>query len=61
MKRLSGGRERGEKDNDKFFRSGTIGDWRNHLPLDLVESCCGEIAPLMNECGYDPSCAALSA
>ena len=61
FRRLSGGRERGEKDNDKFFRSGTIGDWRNHLPLDLVESCCGEIAPLMSECGYDPSGAAVSA
>jgi hypothetical protein len=56
FERRSGGRRPGQKDNDSFFRSGTTGDWRNHIPVELAEACCAKIAPLMKACGYDPSC-----
>lgn len=56
FKKLSGGRAPGQKDNKSFFRSGTSGDWRNHIPVELAERCCATIAPLMTACGYDPAC-----
>lgn len=57
FERRSGGRSRGQADNNSFFRSGTAGDWRNHLPVDVVDECCRQMAPVMQEFGYDPGCA----
>ncbi len=55
FKKLSGGRERGEGDNSKFYRKGVTGDWENHLPIDLVRELCVPIADLMRSCGYEPT------
>jgi len=61
FKKRSGGRDRGQMDADSFYRSGTAGDWQNHLPVEIVADCCEVIAPLMIECGYDPTCAEVAA
>lgn len=58
FKRRSGGRERGDSNSSHFYRNGQVADWMNHLPVELAESCCSAVAPLMSACGYDPSCAA---
>ena len=58
FKRLSGGRERGEEDSSNFYRKGVAGDWRHHLPLELVQPLCDRIAGLMRATGYDPHCEA---
>lgn len=60
FRRRAGGRRRGESDASSFYRSGTVGDWQNHLPVELVQDCCERIAPLMEVCGYDPACAEAS-
>lgn len=57
FKRLSGGRDRGEEDQTNFYRKGVAGDWRHHLPLELVQPLCDRIAGLMRATGYDPDCA----
>ena len=59
FERHSGGRRRGVANNapDNMYRRGVVGDWRNHLPVDLVEDCCAAVAPLMTQCGYEPACA----
>ncbi len=57
FQKKSGGRKPGETNNTSFFRSGTRGDWRNHLPIELTGRCCAKIATLMTACGYDPNCA----
>ena len=54
FRRRSGGRERGDGRDDKFYRRGVAGDWRNHLPEDLARECCGQIPGLMRAFGYDP-------
>ena len=53
FKKHSRGRERGQTDNDHFYRSGTVGDWQNHLPIELVRNCCDPIKPLMQQYGYE--------
>lgn len=58
FKRLSGGRKRGDEDQGSFYRKGVAGDWRNHLPLEIVQPCCDRISDLMRSVGYDPDCAA---
>jgi hypothetical protein len=50
--RKKSGRAPGQKDNTSFFRSGTTGDWRNHIPEELANLCCAKIAALMADCGY---------
>lgn len=53
--RQSGGRQRGEEPMERsLYRSGTVGDWRAHIPPDLARQCCAEIADLMRRYGYDP-------
>lgn len=54
FERKSGGRARGQTDGRSFYRSGTSGDWRNHIPAELAERCCATIEALMRACGYEP-------
>ncbi len=54
--RKKAGREAGAPGGEgAFYRKGVAGDWRNHLPEDLVRRCCGQIEELMRSCGYDPA------
>ncbi|MEP0842437.1 MAG: sulfotransferase [Phycisphaerae bacterium] len=55
FEKKSGGRAPGQTDNASFYRTGTSGDWRNHIPADLADRCCASIAPLMRACGYEPT------
>jgi len=57
FERHSGGRARGNVQPGHQYRSGRVGDWREHIPEALAARCCGEIAGLMEACGYaiDPS------
>jgi hypothetical protein len=59
FQKKSGGRKPGQTVSKSFFRSGTRGDWRNHLPIELASRCCAKVAPLMQACGYDPKCEAI--
>jgi len=52
FEKLSGGRQRGQKDTNSFFRSGTIGDWKNHLDPSIAHRCCMQVEPLMKHFGY---------
>jgi hypothetical protein len=52
FEKLSGGRKRGQTDAKSFYRSGTVGDWRNHLDPDLARRCCQSIQNLMDRFGY---------
>lgn len=52
FERLSGGRKRGQKDSNSFYRSGTTGDWKNHLDPALAARCCTPIEGLMKHFGY---------
>ena len=52
----AGGREQGTEGGDgQLFRKGVAGDWVNHIPADLAQRCCEQIAPLMRSCGYEPA------
>jgi hypothetical protein len=53
FERLSGGRSRGQTDAKSFYRSGTVGDWRNHLDANLARHCCEEVKSLMDHFGYE--------
>ncbi|HEY1923045.1 MAG TPA: sulfotransferase [Tepidisphaeraceae bacterium] len=52
FEKQSGGRQRGQTDAKSFYRSGTIGDWRNHLDPDLAHQCCNPVKGLMDRFGY---------
>jgi hypothetical protein len=52
FEKLSGGRKRGETDAKSFYRSGTVGDWQNHLEPGLARRCCEMVRPLMDRFGY---------
>ena len=53
FEKLSGGRKRGQADPKSFYRSGTVGDWQNHLDRDLAKRCCLPVKNLMDRFGYD--------
>jgi len=59
FEKWSGGRKPGQADPKSFYRTGTRGDWRNHIPIELAQRCCSQIASLMTPYGYDPSCEAV--
>ncbi|MBV9736511.1 MAG: sulfotransferase [Acidisphaera sp.] len=50
--RLSGGRRRGQEDRSSFFRSGTPGGWRGHLPPDLAEEFAARAGLWLMRFGY---------
>ncbi len=50
------GRSRGQEDTNAFLRKGIAGDWVNHIPYELAQSCCDQIADLMTAFDYSPSC-----
>ena len=52
FEKLSGGRKRGQKDSNSFYRSGTTGVWKNHLDPALAARCCVPIEGLMKHFGY---------
>jgi hypothetical protein len=52
FEKLSGGRKRGQTDSKSFYRSGTVGDWRNHLDPELARRCCFAVKDLMEHFGY---------
>jgi Sulfotransferase domain len=53
FEKLSGGRKRGETDSKSFYRSGTVGDWQNHLEPSLARRCCQAVKSLMDHFGYE--------
>ena len=53
FEKLSGGRKRGQTDSKSFYRSGTVGDWQNHLDPDLARRCCHAVKNLMDRFGYE--------
>lgn len=53
FEKLSGGRKRGETDSKSFYRSGTVGDWQNHLDPNLARRCCHAVKNLMDHFGYE--------
>jgi hypothetical protein len=52
FEKLSGGRPRGQTDAKSFYRSGTVGDWQNHLDSNLARQCCEAVKGLMDHFGY---------
>jgi hypothetical protein len=58
FEKMSGGRKRGETDQKSFYRSGTVGDWRNHLDPALAARCCEAVKGLMERFGYEMTAAA---
>jgi hypothetical protein len=53
FEKLSGGRKRGQTDSKSFYRSGTVGDWQNHLDPNLARRCCHAVKNLMDRFGYE--------
>jgi hypothetical protein len=49
---LSGGRKRGQADQNAFFRKGVVGDWKNHIDHAVAERCCRRVTELMVRFGY---------
>lgn len=54
FERHAGGRARGTAQEGHLFRKGVVGDWRHHLPTEIVAAACAEIGPIMKLFGYAP-------
>lgn len=52
--RLSGGRERGQRDDRSFFRRGEAGAWRSELGDRVAGLLTPEVAEIMDKLGYRP-------
>ncbi len=52
FEKLSGGRVRGEENEDSFFRVGVAGDWRNHLDASTNDRVIAKVGTLMKRFGY---------
>jgi hypothetical protein len=52
FEKLSGGRKRGEVNLKSFYRSGMIGDWKNHIEPGLAHRACQPVQELMQHFGY---------
>lgn len=52
FEKQSGGRSRGEVKNDNFYRTGMVGDHKNHMPPELTESFSLTAKELMRGLGY---------
>lgn len=50
---LSGGRSRGEDEDNSFFRKGVSGDWRNHFTPDLKRLYKEEAGHALIDFGYE--------
>lgn len=50
---LSGGRSRGEHEDDSFFRKGVSGDWKNHFTPELKTLFKEEAGQVLIEFGYE--------
>jgi hypothetical protein len=50
---LSGGRSRGDDEDDSFFRKGVSGDWENHFTQDLKDRYKEEAGQALIELGYE--------
>jgi hypothetical protein len=50
---MSGGRGRGEENQDSFFRKGVSGEWRRRFPADVLAHYQSIIGDYMADLGYD--------
>ncbi|WP_259115002.1 sulfotransferase domain-containing protein [Salinibacter ruber] len=50
---LSGGRNRGEDEEDSFFRKGVSGDWKNHFTPDLKRLYKEKAGQALIDFGYE--------
>jgi len=55
FKHMSGGREQGEADTQRFARKGVSGDWVNHFDDRLCALYDERIGDFLIEFGYEPS------
>jgi lipopolysaccharide transport system ATP-binding protein len=53
FERLSGGRSRGEEQEDHHYRKGIAGDWRNHFTEPLKEEFKEHYGDLLIATGYE--------
>jgi hypothetical protein len=50
---LSGGRRRGQQNDESFFRKGVSGDWRNHFTPELAKVFADRIGDSLQGFGYE--------
>ena len=55
FKHMSGGREQGQADEQRFARKGVAGDWVNHFDDELRALYDERIGDFLIEFGYEPS------
>lgn len=52
FRRLSGDRDRGETDNQAFYRNGQIGDWREHFDDRAIDAFKRSAGQMLEALGY---------